>query len=451
MQRLLVVLVGLALSVVVISSADDAASAAAPEPTTIQAVYAVPSDVAPVVGRLAAGSESISVVQDWFAGQTDGKYPVFNETGGTVDVDLLVLSKTRAQIQALSRNELSILLLEESAASVPSTQGSEIFVYLEAPQGNGGVCGYSGSLVVIIMDNCETYPSASARFPYGDTYLVAHELTHLLGAVPSCAPNSVPGGHLDGDNRDILFQGSGGRDWSNLMLDPGHDDYYEHGREDCYDIADSPILGTWASNRPVDPVEPPVSSAICDGREATIIGTSGDDILNGTDGPDVISGLQGNDIIRGLGGDDVICAGLGNDAVYGGQGFDIIFGAQGADVIYAANGATSNMRADDRGARMFGGAGDDTIYGTSRWDRMQGGAGIDSLYGYEGRDWMRGGGDPDMIDGGNNIDDLHGGNGNDRIVVLGSDTVRGGAGAKDNCVIASGTTPTLLRSCEIIS
>ena len=36
---------------------------------------------------------------------------------------------------------------------------------------------------------------------------------------------------------------------------------------------------------------------------ATIVGTSGDDVIRGTDGPDVVAGLGGNDRIWGLGGD----------------------------------------------------------------------------------------------------------------------------------------------------
>ncbi len=439
------------LAGVIFSGTSSGVGAAVSEPTTIQAVYAVPSDVAPVSGRLPASATSISVVQDWFAGQTGGSYPVFNETNGTIDVELLILSKTTAQIQALTTNALDTMLIDESESSFDSVADSELFVYLEAPHDDSGACGYAGRIVVIIMDNCGTYPSSSATFPYGDTYLVAHELTHLLGAVASCAPNSIPGGHVDGDNRDILFMGSGGRDWGNLMLDPGNDDYYNHGRNDCIDIADSPLLGTWASNGSSDDPAPPSAPVICDGLEATIVGSPGDDTLTGTAGPDVISGLQGNDTIHGLGGDDVICAGLGDDVVYGGLGFDIIFGAQGNDIIYAANGATATNRIDERGARIFGGAGNDAIYGTTRWDRMQGGPGTDNLFGFEGRDWMRGGAHNDSLLGGGNIDDVHGGNGNDHIVVEGEDIVRGGAGARDSCVVPEATTPTLLRSCELRS
>lgn len=193
---------------------------------------------------------------------------------------------------------------------------------------------------------------------------------------------------------------------------------------------------------------PGPTSAICDGLNATIIGTSGNDRLVGTPGPDVFAGLQGNDEILGLGGDDVICGGKGDDLLIGGDGFDVIFGAQGNDTIYGADGNTSAQREDVKGGRYFGGQGNDWIYGTTRWDRMQGGPGRDALFGFTGRDWMRGGANNDRVDGGGGIDDIHGGNGNDDLIVGTGDLVRGGAGQQDRCDL-SGGQPAQLISCEL--
>ena len=186
------------------------------------------------------------------------------------------------------------------------------------------------------------------------------------------------------------------------------------------------------------------TTRICDGLTATIVGTAGDDVLEGTEGDAVFFAAQGNDVIFGLGGDDVICAGQGDDVVMGGQGFDIIFGAQGDDVLFAADGSSPADRADTRGARMFGGAGDDLLVGSDRWDRMQGGFGVDHFEGHEGRDWIRGGSDGDFIDGGPGIDDTNGGNGNDRMIATTGDLVRGSNG-NDLCALLG--EPGLLRSC----
>ena len=190
-----------------------------------------------------------------------------------------------------------------------------------------------------------------------------------------------------------------------------------------------------------------VSAATCDGRAVTILGTAGRDELVGTVGADVIVGLQGNDDLRGLAGNDIICGGAGDDLIVGGAGFDVLFGAQGNDQIVAADGSDVEGRRDSRGARMFGGAGDDVIFGSNRWDRMQGGEGNDKMFGFEGRDRLRGGGGIDALNGGPGADDLGAGGANDTIWVTRGDTVHGGPGLRDQCLGEVATAATI-RSCE---
>jgi uncharacterized repeat protein (TIGR01451 family) len=113
---------------------------------------------------------------------------------------------------------------------------------------------------------------------------------------------------------------------------------------------------------------------VCDGLLATIVGTSGDDVLTGTNGSDVIHGLGGDDTINGGAGADVICGGKGNDVLHGGIGSysDRLFGGDGHD-------------------RLSGGSGDDTLFGDAGNDRLFGGNGDDSL---------NGGTEDDLCDGG---------------------------------------------------
>lgn len=112
----------------------------------------------------------------------------------------------------------------------------------------------------------------------------------------------------------------------------------------------------------------------CFGAEATIVGTSGDDVLIGTPGPDVIVARGGADIIQGLSGKDRICAGGGDDTVRAGLGGDWVDGGPGDDLL-------GGHRGDDK---LFGGRGDDSLFGHAGNDRLDGGLGTDRCFQWPG-------------------------------------------------------------------
>ncbi len=76
---------------------------------------------------------------------------------------------------------------------------------------------------------------------------------------------------------------------------------------------------------------PKAGSDTCGGKQVTILGTGGDDVIRGTSGPDVIDGLGGNDRIYGYGGDDTLCGGDGDDLIDGGSGQNFIDGGPGTN------------------------------------------------------------------------------------------------------------------------
>jgi hypothetical protein len=86
-------------------------------------------------------------------------------------------------------------------------------------------------------------------------------------------------------------------------------------------------------------------------RGCTIIGTSGNDVINGTSADDVICGLAGTDVIDGKQGHDTVYGGTGNDTLRGALGNDHLLGGPGADVLIG-NGGNDTME---------GGPGDDTF------------------------------------------------------------------------------------------
>ena len=183
---------------------------------------------------------------------------------------------------------------------------------------------------------------------------------------------------------------------------------------------------------PPDPApapKPPVNGApICNGKQATIVGTPGADRLTGTSGIDIIHGLGGNDTINGLSGNDVICGGYGNDTILGSGGADVLLGGPGADAMFGGYGP--DVMAGGRGAdRINGQHGNDTVLGNAGNDVLRGGPHQDIMNGGEHNDLVLGQGGSDNINGGPGSDRLFGGVGPDRLAGgSGNDRCAGGPG-----------------------
>jgi Ca2+-binding RTX toxin-like protein len=198
-----------------------------------------------------------------------------------------------------------------------------------------------------------------------------------------------------------------------------------------------------------------VARPSCAGQEATIAGTSGNDLIRGTARPDVIVARAGADIVSGLGADDVVCSGPGADRVSGGDGDDLVFdetktsGASSNDIARGGAGE-DELRLTSEGATKaiskdassdedtgFGGPGDDVIFAAD----AHGGEGADvirlsgQVIGIFG-DGAWGGDGPDIIQGG--LVDVaepvyDGESGDDHIVIRTEDpvTALGGSGDDD--------------------
>jgi Ca2+-binding RTX toxin-like protein len=125
------------------------------------------------------------------------------------------------------------------------------------------------------------------------------------------------------------------------------------------------------------------AAPMCHGERATIVGTSGDDVIQGTEESDVIWAGPGNDTIYGGLGNDIICGGAGDDLIHGGRGNDWLLGEAGTD-------------------RLFGDLGDDHVGGgAGDRDEVSGGLGIDTVSGGPGNeDLVRGDYGYDRMDGG---------------------------------------------------
>src|SRR3954469_22636910 len=84
---------------------------------------------------------------------------------------------------------------------------------------------------------------------------------------------------------------------------------------------------------PSGAVEASASVPTCQGRPATIVGTT--HRVSGTAGNDVIvvRTTDGITYIRARGGDDLICGGDSHDFLYDGKGHDRFYGGKGQDFL----------------------------------------------------------------------------------------------------------------------
>jgi hypothetical protein len=193
---------------------------------------------------------------------------------------------------------------------------------------------------------------------------------------------------------------------------------------------------------------------ILDPRDATILGSNGDDnivgrtdgsfvsgldgndkltggdvqdTLNGGNGNDTLFGLGGNDNLVALDGNDSLDGGTGNDTVVGGNGNDTINGGLGLDTaVYGSEGNTVNLSLT--GPQVTGspaGSGTDRL---SSVENLQTGSGNDRLTGNSSNNRLDGGTDNDTINGAEGDDTLIGGAGNDLLTgSSGRDTLTSGS------------------------
>jgi len=176
----------------------------------------------------------------------------------------------------------------------------------------------------------------------------------------------------------------------------------------------------------------PKPIALCGGREATLTGTEGDDVLLGTPDPDVIAGLDGNDRLEGAGGNDLLCGGAGFDVLIGGRGSDQLFGEAGNDGLDGREGA-------------------DVLDGGDGFDLLDGGEDNDLIDGMGGSDDVDAGPGEDLVRGGEGDDSLQGRSGNDRILGEGGDDILDGGPGLDTCAGGAERVGDRALACERVS
>jgi Divergent InlB B-repeat domain len=185
-------------------------------------------------------ANSVATWNGWFRQHADGAALRIDTLNGETDVSFVRLGRTGQQVVAA---DAYYAIAGELAARGFNDRSKVYAVYYEGR--SGGPCGQGSPPVAILYVAECGGPDAVALRPDAWHLAMLHEVLHALGAVPSCAPHHA-GGHVNEDNRDILYSGGldGPKDWPNLTLDPGRDDYFGHSIPGCPDLADSDLLTT---------------------------------------------------------------------------------------------------------------------------------------------------------------------------------------------------------------
>ena len=192
----------------------------------------------------------------------------------------------------------------------------------------------------------------------------------------------------------------------------------------------------------------------------TVDGGMGNDTILTGDDNDYVLGGAGDDSIDGGFDDDTLQGQAGHDTILGNEGRDFIEGGAGSDLIYGgltlgeadALNLTDDVDLvpDNNMDTLFGGDGNDTIYGMDDADELYGGSGNDlldggidddSVFGDSGADMLVGGQGDDVLDGGSGDDSVSGGAGNDTLT--GGDAADTASSLPPEWSVLSGTSGSL--------
>jgi Ca2+-binding RTX toxin-like protein len=179
--------------------------------------------------------------------------------------------------------------------------------------------------------------------------------------------------------------------------------------------------------------------AVNDLNDFVLAGAAFAGSLRGQDGDDVLKtagfsqidavvliGGEGNDMLEGSRGFDDLRGGLGDDELRGGGDTDLAdYSERSAAVRVDLDGVADDGELGEADTLMGieqvgGGAGDDVLIGTDRFNVLFGGAGADTIRGLAGFDIVEGGAGADRLNAGGGGGELVGGGGDD--------TLTGGAG-----------------------
>ena len=156
----------------------------------------------------------------------------------------------------------------------------------------------------------------------------------------------------------------------------------------------------------------------------TIVGSNGRNVIFGSPYGDIICGMNGNDMINGIGGDDTVYGNNGSDDLSGGFGNDFVYGGNGSDTLFGYDEVRDALLPAKEHNDLLDAELANELLLPSFVPPFFPSVDGDALYGGNGNDFLFGGPDTDRLVGGNGRDHLDGDDG--------AGAIDGGRG-KDSC------------------
>ena len=207
----------------------------------VHVVYALPSEEEDGnLDRYGDIERSLEAIQHWLEAEI-GRRLRLDTVGGRLDVTFLRLAFTAQEGE--ERGGSLVQDLEDAIREGLGTSPDKAYAVYYAGR-SGDLCGSAGAegrVAVAFLHPEGCSPQAvGVRRETASTYeaVMVHELLHVFGAVPECAPDRLEtSAHVGTSAEDLMYAGPEWSGHDEVVIDAGRDDYFGHGRSDCLDTA----------------------------------------------------------------------------------------------------------------------------------------------------------------------------------------------------------------------
>src|SRR5688500_14930305 len=225
-------------------------------------LYVVPSDGTD--GQLdtnGAMEQSIARIENWFVKQTGNQGLRLDTHNGVPDITFVRLPHSNAQ--ATARNPWPLWVMGEDLVAAGFRDPAKVYAAFYDGRSAWACGGASspalpklGAMYLQAQPTNDPRPCRDApgfgtgadRPGYFEIGLL-HEILHVIGFTPRCAPHASADGygdHVNDSPADLMYgpdaRSRSGWNWSNAVLDFNHDDYYRANVPVCPDLSSSPYV-----------------------------------------------------------------------------------------------------------------------------------------------------------------------------------------------------------------